>query len=201
MKETLVLILFNKDHALISQSIKCLLRKIFIMIYPLRIALFFAAVLLFNGCIVQFIPETNETQELLVVEGLITDQPGVNIIKLSRSLPLGGKIEAKPLSGFSLNISDDLGHIYYLHENSPGSYETNPADFQGQVGRIYTLHINSNEASNNLSYTSSSVEMLPVPPIDHIYYEKKNIADEEGRNAVCGRMSDLSEYRRSAKYL
>ena len=55
--------------------------------------------ILLTGCIVQFTPETEEEKELLVVEGLITDQPGPNTIKLSKSLPFGKKSEAKPLSG------------------------------------------------------------------------------------------------------
>jgi hypothetical protein len=37
------------------------------------------------GCIVQFVPDLDEVQELLVVEGLITDQPGPNTVKLSKS--------------------------------------------------------------------------------------------------------------------
>jgi hypothetical protein len=34
------------------------------------------------SCITQFIPKTNEIKEFLVVEGLITDQPRANTIKL-----------------------------------------------------------------------------------------------------------------------
>jgi hypothetical protein len=136
--------------------------------------------LLINSCIVQFVPETEEDKELLVVEGLITDQPGPNTIKLSKSLPLGKKNVAKPFKGCLISISDDLGTYYNLTETVAGTYVTDPANFQGTVGRTYTLHISTNTSFNNLNYESLPVEMKPVPSIDSVYYEKKIIRDKDG---------------------
>ena len=62
---------------------------------------------LLNSCITEFVPQLTEEKELLVVEGLITDQQGPNLIRVSTSLPLGEKSEAKPLSGCTVEISDD----------------------------------------------------------------------------------------------
>ena len=64
---------------------------------PIMKFILFPVLLLMDSCIVQFIPETTGDQELLVVKGLITDQPGINTIKLSKSLPLGEIKETKPL--------------------------------------------------------------------------------------------------------
>ncbi|MCX6321002.1 MAG: DUF4249 domain-containing protein [Bacteroidia bacterium] len=147
----------------------------------------FSFLLLLNSCIVQFIPETDEDKELLVVEGLITDQPGANTVKLSKSLPLGRKYVAKPLKGCIVKISDDLGNTYSLKETVAGTYVTDPAKFQGIIGRWYTLHINTNIAYNNLNYESFPMELRPVPPIDSIYYEKKIIKEKDvGSQAVEG---------------
>ncbi len=146
---------------------------------PLQLFLILFGLFLINSCIVQFIPETNEEQELLVVEGLITDQPGPNTIKLSRSLPLGGRSASKPFQGCEVSISDDLGYVHFLNETSPGTYITNPANFRGEIGRIYTLFIRTNGSSINLSYRSFPMEMKPVPPIDSLYYEKLNIVEEK----------------------
>lgn len=139
--------------------------------------LLFSLILLFNGCIVQFIPETSEDQDLLVVEGLITDQPGQNTIKLSKSLPLGGKSSAKPLRGGNVTITDDLGSNFRLNETVAGNYVT-PPYFHGMVGRSYTLHIKINDATRNLNYQSFPMEMKPVPQIDSIYYEKVTIIEK-----------------------
>jgi hypothetical protein len=50
-----------------------------------------------GSCITQFIPETDEDKNILVVEGLITDHPEDNIVRLSLSMPLGKKSSLKLL--------------------------------------------------------------------------------------------------------
>jgi len=132
--------------------------------------------LLVAGCITPFVPEVDETEELLVVQGLITDQPEVYTIRLSRSQPLGYVVTEKPVKGCTVLIEDDLGHSYTLHESEPGTYITAPATFCGEIGRKYTLKISErNPTGNIITYQSLPEEMRPVPPIDSIFYEKKTI--------------------------
>jgi hypothetical protein len=135
--------------------------------------------LLIEGCITEFIPETEETQELIVVEGLITDQDQVNTIKISKSMPLGQKSTRQPLKGCTVRISDDKGNNYLLMETTPGVYSTDPQRFRGVVGRKYTLNINSNNARpDHHTYMSYPVEMTPVPPVDSLFYEKVVITEQ-----------------------
>ena len=155
-----------------------IIKNISMPVKPLHLVLLLSVLFVLNGCIVQFLPETNEEQELLVVEGLITDQYGPNTIKLSKSLPLGGRNAARPFEGCNVSISDDLGNNYNLFETVAGTYITNASDFQGIIGRSYTLHISTNASPINLSYRSFPMEMKPVPPIDSIYYEKEDIIEE-----------------------
>ena len=94
-----------------------------------------------TGCITEFVPETKEEKELLVVEGLITDQPGINTVKLSKSMPFGKKSEAKPLSGCIVSISDNEGNWYWLNENAPGNYISDSASFRGRARvSLYFAH-------------------------------------------------------------
>lgn len=126
-----------------------------------------------------FIPEITESQDLLVVEGLITDQPGINTIKLSLSMPLGKRADAIPLGGCSVFLSDDFGNSYHLSENKTGIYVTDPSEFCGIIGRKYMLKIFTNSISSiNYSYESLPMEMLPVPAIDSLYYERETIEEE-----------------------
>jgi hypothetical protein len=136
-----------------------------------RIVILSIITLVFS-CITPFIPVTDEVKELLVVEGLITDQPGINTVKISKSLPLGKKNVATPIKGCVVTITDNANKTYNLKETVSGTYVTDTATFQGVIGRKYTLHIKTNTTFGNLSYESSAVEMKPVPPIDSIYYEK-----------------------------
>jgi len=135
--------------------------------------------LLLNSCIAQFVPQIEEEKELLVVQGLITDQNETDTIKLSRSLPLGEVSAAKPVSGGYVTISDNLGNEVSLAESVPGTYLT-PPSFCGVIGRSYTLHIRTNTGSGNFNYESYPTEMVPVPPIDSLYYEKIVIEKPEG---------------------
>jgi hypothetical protein len=135
--------------------------------------------LFFQGCITEFIPPVYDQKELVVVQGLITDQPGPHSVKLSKSLPLGSTDQSEPLSGCYVMISDDQGNHIFLIESAPGEYLT-PADFHGIAGRSYTLHIKTSESSGNLSYESIPMEMKAVPPIDSVYYEKTVIQGSSG---------------------
>ncbi len=123
------------------------------------------------GCITQFTPEINETGDYLVVEGLITDQLQANMIKISRSMPLGGRFEAIPVRGCQVTVTDETGNIHTLRESPAGTYNTDPIRFRGHIGGVYTLTIKS----AGRTYVSSPMEMLPVPPIDSLYYEKQVI--------------------------
>jgi hypothetical protein len=138
--------------------------------------------LLFSSCITQFIPQTTENKELLVVEGLITDKPGAYTIKLSKSVPLGIRNVAEPLKGCFIRISDDLGQIFSFKETVAGTYVSDPSIFQGATGRFYTLHISTSSALNNLNYESFPMEMKPVPPIDSVYYEKITLQESSERS-------------------
>lgn len=139
---------------------------------------FLVLFIILAGCITNFVPDVYEDRELIVVEGLVTDQPGVNTIKISKSLPLGKKANAKPVKKCTVSLTDDLGITTYLTETDDGVYETDPASFRGEVGRVYILNIKTNDASfKNYTYTSLPMEMKPVPGIDTLYYEKLLLAE------------------------
>lgn len=148
------------------------------MIPKLQILLF-SILLLLNSCIAQFIPEIDEEKELLVVQGLITNQMQPDTIKLSKSLPLGEISAARPVTGSFVTITDDLHNAVLLSEIMPGTYIT-PSYFHGVTGRSYTLHITVSSEFNALNYESIPMEMKPVPPIDSIYYEKTVIEKADG---------------------
>jgi hypothetical protein len=155
------------------------------MKYPIYILL--SILLLITSCVSEFIPEITEEEELLVVEGLITDRPGKNTIKLSKSMPLGVRSEARPLGGCFVTIKDDFGNIAWLIESAPGIYVTDSIMFRGVVGRFYTLHISVPERNRMINYESYPVEMKPVPPIDSLYYQKTVISEKaENFNGIDG---------------
>jgi hypothetical protein len=79
-------------------------------------------ILFLSSCITQFVPETNEGKEFLIVEGLITNSQETNFVKLSKSLPLGVRSNANPVSRCAVSITDDRGSRISFHETTPGGY-------------------------------------------------------------------------------
>lgn len=152
---------------------KVILPKQFIVICALFLWLFP------SGCLTEFVPPVFDQKELLVVEGLITDQPGPHTVRISKSQPLGSTGPQNPISGCYVVISDDQGNYVNLKESVPGEYIT-PAGYHGIAGRIYTLHIRTYEPSGDLNFESMPMEMKPVPPIDSLYYEKTVIQGSSG---------------------
>ena len=146
----------------------------------------FLVLLLLNSCITKFIPETDENETMLVVEGILTDQPGITRVKLSKSLPLSSDYKREILRGCTVTITDDMNRWIELEETEPGTYVPRSRQFSGTVGQKYQLHIKSNnpDLSNN-SYESLPMEMIPVPAIDSLFYEKVNISSTEN-----GRISE-----------
>ncbi len=66
--------------------------------------------LMIAGCVEKFTPEIHEPQYRIVVNGLITNQPEVYTVRLSWTIPFGGKTSF-PMAGCNVTVHDDLGHI------------------------------------------------------------------------------------------
>jgi hypothetical protein len=95
--------------------------------------------------------------EAIVIEGMITDQPGPYVVTISKSIPLDEQLQTKGLlSGAAVIISDDLGNSETLVEKSKGNYYTTL--FQGVIGRSYSITITVEDKS----YQSASEKLLPV---------------------------------------
>jgi len=154
-----------------------------------------------SGCVSKFMPEIEESRELLVVEGMITDQPETNTIRLTRSMPLDKKTTLKPVLGCTVSITDELDNIWMLKETGNGYYITDSLLFTGIVGRRYRLHIQSNgKILNNYSYESVPMELKPVPEIDDLYWERVLIeAETDERTAKEGCLIYLDTHDDSGK--
>jgi hypothetical protein len=147
----------------------------------LKIRIVLLSILLVTGgCITKFLPEITDQKDLLVVEGMITDRNETYSVKLSMSQVLGKITTKNPLTYATVTVTDDAGHLYNFFERSQGLYLSDSTQFQGELGRKYTLHVKTNtDVTNRYSYQSYPMELKPVPPIDSIYYEKVPIGTNE----------------------
>jgi len=123
----------------------------------------------FSSCIDRLnikVPDSNAS--LLVVDGLITDEPGPYTVKLSLSTEVDDFLEFRPLvSAKRVTIFDNLGNTEDLTETEQGTYQTKPNGIRGVVGRSYAVRI---EMQDGKSYESVPDLMSPVGNIDNLYY-------------------------------
>lgn len=156
-----------------------------------------------TGCITEFVPKTTDDTQMLVVAGLVTDQPTPYMIKLSRPQHLGSLNQSKPVEGCTVNVSDDSGQSFAFNETDPGTYVSDPSNFQGSIGRFYTLHIEAVVNGEHLSYISYPMELKPVPPIDSLYYERVTITEASNNTQLqegCKIYLDTHDSKNECKY-
>ena len=138
-----------------------------------------------QSCVDEYWPDLGaKYEQLLVVDGMITNQPGPYTIRLSLSSSVNHP-EFKPLSGYHVIISDDLNNEEVLNEIENGVYQTSPDGIQGVVGCSYKITIMS---PDNNRYESEYQLLREPTEIDRVYYELES-------NTVAGYDHNLVGYQ------
>ncbi len=108
-----------------------------------------------------------QSKPLLVVEGLITDEPGPYHVRLSRSNSLETAIFA-PVSQAEIMIENEAGMQVSLREDSLGLYMTDSAAIRGEVDKKYRLLIRLQEGN---FYESDWVLLKKSPPVEQLSFQ------------------------------
>jgi hypothetical protein len=96
-----------------------------------------------------------------VVEGIITNEPGVCKVRLTQSKPFYENNQFPGVSGATVTVKDNDAE-FSLPETQTGVYETNLIN--GTPGHVYKLSV----AINGHLFTATSKMPLPVP-LDTLY--------------------------------
>jgi len=132
---------------------------------------------LISGCIRQFEPEFTEYEDILVVEGSITNEHQAHTISLSRSYPLDKK-NPLPEIGAIVSIMDANGNTWKLTEFTGGLYKTDTTEFEASIGEKFKLKI---ATRNGEEFESEFAEILSVPEIDTLSWEyQERVSIEDG---------------------
>lgn len=136
-----------------------------------NVAFLFLGSLVIGSCIDRIniaIPDSYSSQ--LVVDGVITDEPGPYTIKLSKATRIEKflLLNTEAVSNARIVVSDDLGASEILEEKEPGTYQTKENGIRGAIGRTYSIRI---ETKDGKVYESVPDTMRPVGELDNLYYE------------------------------
>lgn len=127
-----------------------------------------------DACIDKYDLPTIVGEPVLVVDGLITDQPGPYTVELYKAIPQETLASERTMvKGATVKIIDDAGTTEILTEVEAGIYMTSL--IQGVQGRKY--HIDINIGDNE--YISEPQELRPAGQIDSIYYRFQENAINE----------------------
>src|SRR5882762_4440949 len=123
--------------------------------------------LVLDACIEPFNVKIPAGQQTIVVDGLITDQPGPYTVSLYRALPLDNEFHYPEwVVGASISIYDDLGASEALTESTPGHYMT--SSLPGVVGRSYHLRIVTEDGK---IYESTPEKLVAVGDFSNLHYQ------------------------------
>ena len=108
------------------------------------------------------------TRETLVVDGMISDQPGPHTVKIFKTLSLDDELNVIDwVRGASVSIFDEQGNEMVFKEMAPGNYQSDSL-LQGVIGKTYTLRFTT---TDDAVYESKPEKLLPVGDIDTLYRE------------------------------
>jgi hypothetical protein len=96
----------------------------------------------------------NNDSEKLVIEGNVTNVPGMQVIKLNRNVSTSSTNNYPAVSGANVSVNDNLGNVFPFTEGPSGTYTS--VNLIGASGNNYTLSV----SAGGQSYTASSV--MPV---------------------------------------
>ena len=129
--------------------------------------------IILSRCITPFEPKVEKYENLLVVDGLLTNLSGSCIVKLSRTYPYDqnrNKVEKNA----DVKITDDFGNVTILHDKNDGTYLPDDTTFVGIIGRKYKIAV----STVNGEICESGFEGLTEPvDIGKVYYEFKDLND------------------------
>ena len=132
-----------------------------------RSHIFLLLCLICSSCVEPFEPVLEESQEVLVISGMISDQPGRHTLSISRSSPYK-KPEFQPVEYCVVTANDQDGEmIHYIYEGE-GIYSVDVPNSFLELGDAVSLMVITPDMKE---YRSSYETILPCPGFDSLYYE------------------------------
>ncbi len=123
----------------------------------------------FTGCIEPFQPDIEEQSGVLVIDGRITDIPGMQTVTISRSVTYHHP-EFKPVSGCVVWVEDGEGEGIYYNEASGGVYRADPPQGIVETGKAFKIKVSTPDGK---TYESEYDTLLPCADLKDLYYQEE----------------------------
>jgi len=114
------------------------------------------------GCTEEFIPSTENFEDLLVVETTITDEFKFQKIKLTNTYTFEDTL-VRPVTNAKVFIKDDLNQEYLFQYKEEDTAYLSIEKFKAESNKSYQLHI---ETAAGEKYKSTQVTLPPISNVD-----------------------------------
>jgi len=151
-------------------------------------------IIVFSSCQKVINLDLNSASPQIVIEGNVYDQPDPYTVKISQTVNFDESNVYPPVTGATVEISDDAGNSEVLTESSSGTYITSA--LQGVSGRTYTLTV----VSKGKTYIATSTMPNPVN-IDSIYLEKSMFGNEKLVSVNFNDPANINNYYRLIEFI
>ncbi len=134
-------------------------------------------ILVMGSCEFTINPELADAEELMVVDAFLTDQLGLQEVKVTRSQPYFESADPELISGLQVTLEDLSAGVEYAFLEGRDSYFLQVTEPIGMVGHEYRLVVETPD-----EVFEARAAMNRVPPIDSIAYEYNEanfLVDEE----------------------
>jgi hypothetical protein len=128
--------------------------------------------------------QSEVTEEYLVVEGMITDDPGPYSVTISKAIAYSNDLDIsiykpEPETKATVKIRSDKGEDIVLYEldSEPGTYASQKEELTGEVGHRYWLYVQTQSGD---VYESVPSVLMDKPDIPNLYAvaAEKTVLDE-----------------------
>jgi hypothetical protein len=132
-----------------------------------KLSVFLTIFWLCGSCVEPFEPVLDESQEVLVISGMISDSPGRHIVTVSKSSPYRFP-EFQGLGFCVVNVTDQEGNMIQYSDEGDGVYSADIPDSFLEVGDAASLYVLT---PDQREYRSDYDTILPCPQLDSLYWE------------------------------
>lgn len=135
------------------------------------------------SCIDEYNHNIKDYENILVIQGMITNNDGPYDIFIKKSIPLTGYSSYNEIQDAIVTIRDNNNNEEILTEISPGHYQTSKNGIKGIIGNTYILNVITDDGN---VYESDPVTLKEVPKIDSIYPVYKEVYSFEDNKYIKG---------------
>ncbi len=131
-----------------------------------RIVIIILFVIALAGCQEVFVPDIEEMEPVIVIEGMLTSLPEIHEVKISKTRSFSERPYYPHVTDALVEIRDEDGNIIPFQHHNYGVYRSDTNNlYKAELGKTYVLRVVTSEGD---VYESSPQTVLESPEISNL---------------------------------